>query len=447
MDLSALRNLAKTSRSRRALKQVYKAFLLGRLSLEQTRSLLASVIEPGKRRPPLVLLSSQTLDLDDVKIAREYLHGRRSFADARPVVEFQERFARWNGSKHAFAFTSGRAALSGCIEALGLRPGDEAVIPGYTCVVVPNAFDFAGVNLRFADIELDTFGLDVADVERKLTDRTKVLLIHHLFGLVCRDYDKLIALARSRGIAVIEDCAHSTGTRYRGVRVGNLGDVAFYSSEQSKIFNTTNGGVAVTNDPVLGERLKRLWEETAFPDEERQRDLLTTLVTNYYVHKSPHRSWMGDWVKVLNRDHMIVSTTKEEERGIKPAHYHRRMAPGSAAVGLNQLAKLDRLNAERRRAADYWRLHPALRAYQHPVVLPDSEPTYLRYPILGPPELKHTSDWSDALGVESGGWFASNIHPVPRTVPDCPNADLAVARCANLPTLLDLDRGPPGARG
>jgi perosamine synthetase len=181
-------------------------------------------------------LGSMTLDQDDVDIASAWLHNRERWGEGEIVSRYEFEFGCWNGSKHAFAFMSGREALSACIHALGLQAGDEVILPGYTCIVVPNAFHYAGVKTVYSDIELETYGLHVAQLEAKITVKTRAILVRHLYGLVCRDYEAILDLARCHGLKVIEDCAHSTGAEYKRLKVGNRGDVAFYSSEQSKVF-------------------------------------------------------------------------------------------------------------------------------------------------------------------------------------------------------------------
>src|SRR5262249_42952166 len=136
------------------------------------------------------------------------------------ATKFENAFAKWNGSSYAFAFAAGRKALSACIYALGLQEGDEVIIPGYTCIVVQNAFDYVGVTTRYCDIELDTFGPELSSVASVITPRTKAILVQHLYGLVCRDYEGILDLARQRGLRIIEDCAHVTGATFRGRHVG-----------------------------------------------------------------------------------------------------------------------------------------------------------------------------------------------------------------------------------
>ena|ERR1700730_12270922 len=161
---------------------------------------------------------------------------RTKWNDVSVLHEYERAFAEWNGSEFAFAFQAGRKALTACIYALEIKAGDEVIVPGFTCVRVPNAFEFANIKPVFCDIELDTYGPDLESVEENFTPRTKAIVVQHLFGLVCRDYEKILALAAKKGVRVIEDCAQSTGASLNGRRVGSRGSVGFFSSERSKIF-------------------------------------------------------------------------------------------------------------------------------------------------------------------------------------------------------------------
>ena len=116
-------------------------------------------------------LGSVTLDKDDVDIAREWISKSKHWYEPGLVDQYENEFARWNGSKYVFAFMGGRVALSACIYALDLKPGDEAILPGYTCVVVPNAFNYSGIKIIYSDIELETYGLDASLIEEKITSK------------------------------------------------------------------------------------------------------------------------------------------------------------------------------------------------------------------------------------------------------------------------------------
>jgi len=382
-------------------------------------------------------LGSVTLDKDDVCLAKQWLRNRSQWYDDSIVTEYEKKFALWNGSKYAFAFMGGRVALSACIYALGFKAGDEVILPGYTCVVVPNAFNFAGVKTIYSDIELDTYGLDASLIEEKITPNTKAILLQHLYGLVCKDYEKIIEIGRRHGLYVIEDCAQSTGAVFKDRKVGNLGDVAIYSSEQSKVFTTIQGGMATTNDDLLAERLKEYYVQASYPDAGLVDKQLHCVIVNYCSYKAPQRWWKLDLIRHKYRDKIIISTTKEEMQGIKPDYYGSKMPAAIAAIGLNQLKKIDSYNQKRRQTANRWDSWCDTHGYKKPVVAPNSTPVYLRYPVLVEPGKKKDTSWAyRELRTSLGVWFVSNIHPASWPVDGCPNADRAVKQCVNFPTLM-----------
>lgn len=389
---------------------------------------------------PLVYpsLNSMTLDKDDVAIARLWLENKSAWYDECVTAEYEEQFALWNGSQYAFAFMSGRVALSACIYALGLKHGDEVILPGYTCVVVPNAFDFAEVSTVYSDIELDTYGLDASFIEDKITSNTKAILMHHLYGLVSRDYEEIVLIARKHNLYVIEDCVQSIGAIYKNRKIGNYGDIAFYSSEQSKGFNTIQGGMATTNDDSLARRLKSYYDQAKFPDAALVDKQLHCVIVNYFSFKDPGRWWKRAIVSFVYQDKILISTTREEEDGVRPAHYGCKMPAAIAAIGVNQLKKLEDYNSKRRRTAKQWDKWCDMHGYVKPCIIPDSTPVYLRYPVMVEKEKKTNASWAyKELQISLGVWFVTNIHPVARLVEDCPNADRAVSQCVNFPTLLE----------
>lgn len=387
--------------------------------------------------PPLV---ASTTDADDLSLAWALLQERGEWFSDSAVGDFERKFAAWNGSKYAFAFMGGRVALSAAIEAIGLKAGDEVVVPGYTCIVVANSFRYAGVNVRYADIELDTFGLDAASFRLQISPSTKAVVVQHLYGLVCRDYEEILAIAKQNGLKVIEDCAHASGARFRDVKVGNRGDVAFYSSEHSKAFSTVQGGVVVTNDDVIAANLRQLYEQSPYPTELHVEALLYNVILDYFREKHKYRFVTGDIVYLLQGHRMLISTTRDEIAGVKPSGYGARMPSAVARLGINQLAKLDSYNRKRRQAARLWGDWCDSNGYKRPVVIPGSEPIWLRYPVLVEPERKVGSSWYlNGQRIAPGVWFVGKLHPaeIPADLCSCPRADEAVARCINFPTLLD----------
>jgi len=384
--------------------------------------------------PPL---GSGTLDIDDVNLAKRLLKEQGNWFDSKIVQEYENAFSKWNETKHSFAFMGGRIALSACIYALDLQEGDEVILPGYTCIVVSNAFNFAGIKIIYSDIELDTYGLDVSLIEEKITPKTRAILLHHLYGLVCRDYEAIVQVAKKHGLKVIEDCAQSTGAMFKDRKVGNLGDVAIYSTEQSKVFTTIQGGIASTNDDGLALRLKEYYERADYPGEELVSNQLYSVIINYYSFKDPQRWWKRDFIRSKYGDKVIITTTEEENKGIKPGHYGCKMPAAVALIGLNQLKKVDHYNQQRRETAKKWSRWCQAHQYKEPVVIKDSTPVFLRYPVLVEPERKKDISWAlRDLRISLGVWFLSNLHPSEFKVEGCPNADKAVKQCVNFPGLI-----------
>ena len=383
-------------------------------------------------------LGSMTLDLDDVSLARQFLKKEAYDQDSKITLQYEQEFAQWNGSKHAFAFMSGRVALSATIHALGLEPGDEVILPGYTCVVVPNAFHFANIETVYSDIELNTYGLDATQIKSKITSKTRAILLHHLYGLVCRDYEAILDIAKHHGLKVIEDCAQATGAEFKGLKVGNRGDIAFYSSEQSKVYNTIQGGMATTNDDNLAKRLKEYYDQAPLPDSTWTSNLLHNVILNYYQIKHPKRYWVGDLANLKYGHKRMVSTTQDEVEGIQPNIYGMKMPGPIAALGSNQLKKIDAYNSLRRKTIPRWDKWAELKGYNKPLVIVDSVPVFLRYPILVEPEKKQDLSWGvRELGLIPGVWFISPLHPSSQSVSDCPNSYKAVQQCINFPSILN----------
>ncbi|MDP6776977.1 MAG: DegT/DnrJ/EryC1/StrS family aminotransferase [Candidatus Latescibacteria bacterium] len=169
------------------------------------------------------------------------------------TVEFEKEFAAWHGTEYALAHNTGTAALHSAMWACGLRAGDEIISQSatYWATFLP-ALNL-GAAIVFADIDPDTLTLDPADVERKITDRTRVIMTVHLSGYPT-DMDPIMAIANARGIKVIEDVSHAHGALYKGRLVGTLGHVGAMSCMSGKSFAVGEGGMLITNDKEIYER-------------------------------------------------------------------------------------------------------------------------------------------------------------------------------------------------
>jgi dTDP-4-amino-4,6-dideoxygalactose transaminase len=173
------------------------------------------------------------------------------------VSRFEERFAGYKNIEHAVAVNSGSAALHLALVGLGIGPGDEVIVPTMTFCATVNAVIHAGATPVLADCCRDTFNLDVEEVARKITPRTRAIIVVHMCG-ACADMDSILSLSRNYGLYVIEDCAHAIESTYKGRAAGTMGDVGCFSFYATKNMTTGDGGMLLTADSELASRLKNL---------------------------------------------------------------------------------------------------------------------------------------------------------------------------------------------
>lgn len=162
-------------------------------------------------------------------------------------MEFEKRFAEWQGSKYAISVATGTAALHVGLVALGIGPGDEVIVPSYTFIASSFSVVQAGAIPRFADVNKDDHCISVESAEKLVNERTKAIMPVHLYGNVC-DMDKINAFAKKHNLFVIEDNAEAYGGSFKGKKTGTLGDIAGCSFCQNKTFTTGGEGGMVTTD-------------------------------------------------------------------------------------------------------------------------------------------------------------------------------------------------------
>ncbi len=178
------------------------------------------------------------------------------------VARFEKEFAEAMQTKYCLGVSSGTAALQTAMAALEVGPGDEVILPAWTWHSCYSAIVLAGALPVFAEID-ESFNIDPADIESKITPHTKVIMAVHLQGNPA-DMDPILALGRKHRVKVLEDCAQSVGGSYKGKPLGSMGDIAIYSLQLNKTITAGEGGAVVTNDPVLFERAGRFHDVGSF---------------------------------------------------------------------------------------------------------------------------------------------------------------------------------------
>ncbi len=308
-----------------------------------------------------------------------------SFGTALP--EFEERFAAFCGCRYGIAVTSGTTALQLAVAAAGIGAGDEVLMSASTNIATALAAYHNGAVAVPVDSESVTWNLDPDLIESLITPRTRAIIPVHLFGHPC-EMDRIMAVARKHNLVVIEDCAESHGATWRGQMTGSFGDMACFSFYANKIITTGEGGMVVTNDAALAEKL-RLLRNLGFAKPR-------------FYHEV--------------------------------AAYNFRMTGLQAALGIAQLAKIDRFISDKRRIAAVYNERLAnIPGVQLPVELPGALNVYWMYAVVVKPDFGRTRDELAQIlagqGIETRTFFCPmNMQPFLRKQPGfrdvaCPVAE------------------------
>jgi len=293
---------------------------------------------------------------EELAYLREVIEGQEAWRWGKSnfVPRFEESFGRHLGRKYVHAVNSGTSANETACASLGLEPGDEVIIPAVAPVFVSFPIVAIGCVPVFADVDPRTQIIDPEAIDARLTDRTRAMVVIHMYGQPA-PMDDLMATARRNGLRVIEDCAQAYDACYRGRKVGTIGDVACFSMQQSKHITSGEGGMIATDDPDLYKR-----------------------ATEYANSGMPW--YMYDLERPEAEPVNGVPT-----RGHFSFGHDFRFSELQGAVALAQLEKIEQFHARRRRLVEI--LEDELRGLpgiQLAHVYPETEPNYWFYPVRGP---------------------------------------------------------------
>ena len=208
-----------------------------------------------KKRKDFLLLAKPMIGNEEVNAVIRTL--KSGWLTTGPnVKEFEEKMQKYLGCKKAVGLTSCTGGLHIALAALGIGPGDEVIVPTYTFVASAHVVVWLGATPVLVDVEKDTFNIDPNKIEEAITPKTKAIIPVHFAGHSC-DIDKILAIAKKHNLYVIEDAAHAIGTEYKGIKIGNFGDATVFSFYVTKTMTTAEGGMVVTNNEELGNKLRR----------------------------------------------------------------------------------------------------------------------------------------------------------------------------------------------
>jgi len=279
----------------------------------------------------------------------EAVQARGQLVEGPHVAEFERAFAERVGARHAVTASYGRMAFWYLLKALDLPQGSEIILPALTFWVIPELARAAGLTPVFVDVDPLYFTLDPRAFERAITPLTSAVVPTHLYGLPC-DMSCILAIARRHGLKVIEDCAHALGSTWCGRPVGALGDGGFFSFQLLKPLNTYGGGMAVTNDDDIAERVRAQACAEQLPTEaEILKQLWIGRVQRIAIRPRVFSAslfpvmWSASWI---NANPDVYLWEKIRPLDPLPDGYRRRYTNVQAALGLVGLEHLDRWTAD-----------------------------------------------------------------------------------------------------
>ncbi|MBT9171410.1 MAG: GDP-perosamine synthase [Actinobacteria bacterium] len=369
------------------------------------------------------------------------------------LSQLEEKFKNYFGLKYAISFNSGRSALMAILNSLGLEKDDEVLIQAFTCNAAVNPILWSGLKPIYIDCDEKTFNIDIEDLKRKITKKSRVVMVQHTFGLPA-DLNEILEICQKNNLILIEDCAHSLGAEYKSkkwaaptealAKVGTFGKAGFFSFSRDKVISSVYGGMAITNDDELGKKIREYQKKIGFPSDcwifqqLLHPVLINWLVLPFYEIFGKYLLILFQWLQVLSK-----AVHWKEKRGLKPGYFPKRLPNALAILVLNQFKKLERFNNHRKKIAEIYRQELKNTSFELPQ---EEEQIYLRFTVKHPKAHEIIKKaWQKNLLI--GDWYdiviaprdtkLEKMHYLPGS---CPKAEKLAKITLNLPTHINISK-------
>jgi len=401
---------------------------------------------------PISISLSPNTEKDDVLLALKLIFRPRRWKRGEAVLELEEEFKKYLGVNYAISFNSGRSALMAILNSLGLNKNDGVLLQAFTCNAAVNPILNRGAKPVFVDID-DALNLDPIDLKKKITSESKAVMIQHTFGWPAQ-IEEILEIIKKNNLFLIEDCAHSLGTKYKGKFCGTFGDTAFFSFGRDKIISSIFGGMAVTNDDKIAEKIKEFQKKIDYPfNFWIFQQLLHPILVNYLILPAYGlNQYLGRIIFGFLHKFSVLSkgVYKKEKVGEIPKYFPKRLPSALADLVFNQFKKIERFNAHRREIANFYEKELKNTNFILPLMKPQEDiiPTFMRYPILT------NFDTDEILKIArkrkiylDDGWRKSPVVPPDTDISkmqylfgSCPRAEKIAKRILNLPTHINISQ-------
>ena len=386
--------------------------------------------------------SIPTTQFDDLELAKRILNGQENIVDS--TVNLQKKLEDIFQNKELYLFNRGREALYFALQTLGITEGDEVIIQAMTCVAVVAPILSLKAKPVYVDINQYDLNIDITDLEKKITSRTKAVIVQHTFGNIA-DVKKISEIAKARNIYVIEDCAHLFYTDYSNTYMNKCSDISFFSFAQDKGISAVQGGLVVINN----SKIKDIAMNQYLNVENQSKDQgmynakyirLWGMIKKYYftpIIPFQSRITLGKTLVMIFRWLGLIK--QQATSSVDLTLSMNRISEVQSALLLNQLEKCDVMNKRREDITEIYneRLNPEFKNSGVTKCL-------LRYPIL----LSNPGVVMQKLKAHKyicGRWYNSIVFPIHKNLDkvgyglgSCPRAEALTKGILNLPTNIDL---------
>ena len=412
---------------------------------------------------PISISLSPNVEKDDVKLALNLIIRPWLWKNGKGVKALEESFKNYLGVKYAFSFNSGRSSLFAILRALqevdqtSFAKGSGVLIQAFTCNAVPNPVLWACLEPVYVDCNKDDFNIDVEDLKSKINLKSKVVIVQHTFGMPA-NMDEVREVCAENNLILIEDCAHSLGAEYNGIKVGSHSKAAFFSFSRDKVISSVYGGMAVTNDEVLAKKLEQLQKDFGMPGRFWIfQQIFHPIFLNYVILPIYNFLDLGKIFLVLSQWLHILSkaVSWQEKQGERPDYFPKSLPNAMAAMALNQFGKLEKFNAQRQKIAEYYYKELAAfaeaSASQAKFKLPEKfdgrKNIFLRFSVRHPDAHEIIYNAWHKQNILLGDWYTTAIAPFDTKMDEmkyktgmCLNAERLAKETLNLPTHINISK-------
>lgn len=383
---------------------------------------------------PIAIGLAPNLEIDDIVLAlKNVILGKIFYNSSKELTKLTTWFNKNLRHPWVFLFNSGRSALFIALSSLDLKPTDEILLQAFTCVAVPNAVIWANARPVFVDISKKNLGIDLKDLEKKITRNTRAIIIQHTFGLPA-EISGIIKIAQKHNLVTIEDCAHCIKVKYKQSYLGSFFDFSVYSFGRDKGVSSVFGGALSVNNKKYFRKVENLYENINYPNsywvfKQHLHSILMSLVLPLYNFLNLGKFLLFIFQK-LNL--LTFPVYKEEKNSFKPKDFPKKLPSSIAILALNQLIKIDKFNFKR---SDLVLKYNAI--FRNNIIKTNSYPL-LRYPLLIGERNKILTE-AKKEGIILGSWYSNIVDPKgvdfkKVNYSHCPIAQNVAQYIINLPT-------------